>query len=65
MRRNHLPGKDQGSLVDDVPFNHLAFREVHRFGDGREEVDVPLIGSPLSMYLLNFRWIAHDSPFLW
>lgn len=65
MRRNRLPGKDQVSLVDDVPFNHLAFDEVRRFGDGRGEVDVPLIGSPLSLYLLNFRWMAHDDSCLW
>jgi hypothetical protein len=64
MRRNRLSCKDEISFVDDMPFNHLAFDEAHRLCDRCWEVDVPLIGSVLTLYVLNFCWVAHDNSFL-
>jgi hypothetical protein len=46
--------------IFDGPLHDFAFLEIHRFGDGRREVDVPLIGAALALNQLHFCWIAHN-----
>lgn len=36
------PGQDEGALVLHDPFEDLALRELHRLGERRRDVDVPL-----------------------
>ena len=50
--------QDEVGFVFDDPLDEFAFGELHRLGDGRGEVNVPLFGR-LAADELDFGRVAH------